>query len=398
MARSSSGRLPRWFIANFAAFFAAIALLLGGLPASAAPTEDAAKLGAPSSLAAPASAPRATLEIPPVPADWTTKAAEGIRFRVVPGAEVRLEPALERLSDDIAELRATFGDTKPLLKGLEVRIVREPEDIALYAPKEAPPPKYASGVAYPGLHLVIVALKAPRTFEAVNVPEVLRHELIHVALHDAVSSESRVPRWFDEGVAVHLSGERRQAREETLYRAASIGKLIPLQDLERNFPEDGLEVDAAYAESADFVRFLLRPQDRARFADLIARIEAGTPFSRALSDAYASDLRRLEFEWKKDVDARKGSAFQQAMATGSLLWGIGIIALALAWWKMRKRAKTIHEKWEREEEREATMEAMREALLRAAAEPALADGEPVPAVLPTPVPRVRHEGEWHTLH
>jgi len=397
MARFSSGRLPRWFIANFAAFLAAVALLVGSVPALAAPVAVAPPEVAPSALA-PSKAPRPALEIPPVPADWTAKEAEGIRFRVVPGAEVRLEPALERLSDDLAGLRATFGDTKPLLQGLEVRIVREPEDIALYAPKEAPPPKYASGVAYPGLRLVIVALKAPRTFEAVNVPEVLRHELIHVALHDAVSSESRVPRWFDEGVAVHLSGERRQAREETLYRAASIGKLIPLQDLERNFPEDGLEVDAAYAESADFVRFLLRPQDRARFADLIARIEGGTPFARALSDAYASDLRRLEFEWKKDVDTRKGSAFQQAMATGSLLWGVGIIALALAWWKMRKRAKTIHEKWEREEEREATMEAMREALLRAAAEPALADGEPVPAVLPTPVPRVRHEGEWHTLH
>jgi hypothetical protein len=356
------------------------------------------------------------LTIPSVPSDWSRTEAEGIVFRVVPGADVRLAPALERLSDDIEGLKETFGTERPLLHGLEVRIVREPEDIARYAPVEAPPPAYASGVAYPSLRLVIVALKAPRSFEAVNVPEVLRHELIHVALHDA-SPAGRIPRWFDEGVALQLSGEHKQAREEILYRSASMGTLLPLQSLEQNFPDEGQEVDLAYAQSADFVRFLLRPADRARFATLMTRIEAGTPFHRALGDAYASDLRKLEYEWTRDVDARKGSPLAQAIATGSLLWGFGIVALALAWWKMRKRGKAIEARWEAEEHQ---LEQLRAALAAQAAREALlteqwaasqttnaseftgneADSPPPHGhrIVVVPVPQVRHEGGWHTLH
>ena len=57
--------------------------------------------------------------------------------------------------------------------------------MARLAPPESPPPKYAVGVAYPALKLVLVSLVDPKSFEGTDLVEVLKHELAHVALEDA---------------------------------------------------------------------------------------------------------------------------------------------------------------------------------------------------------------------
>ena len=239
---------------------------------------------------------------------------------------------------------------------------------------------------------MLLALQAPQTWDAPDLAELLQHELTHVALTDAVAGH-HVPRWFDEGLAIHESGEVPWARTKTLWDATLGKHLLPLSYLDRGFPADTYEVNEAYAESADFVRFLMRDTDRARFGSLLQRMRAGVPFDRTLEDAYGADVRKLEYEWREELGRRFGVI--PMVTGGGLLWVLMVGLAGAAWLKKRRRARAKLAQWAREEAAMDTVLAAssvaREGTPGAAAE------EDVPARMPS-IPVVEHDGRWHTLH
>jgi hypothetical protein len=321
-------------------------------------------------------------KVPPIPASYQRKDAGWLQLAYVPGAYERVQPLLRDADEIKAKLAEELGE--PVLDHVEVRIARTPEEMAQIAPAEVP---YASGIAFGELHLVVMTLTAPGSNEGVNLDEVFRHELAHIALADAVGGH-HVPRWFNEGLAVFESGEAGALRYRTLMDAALSGTVMPLSDLDRGFPEDHYEVSIAYAESADFVRFLLRKADRLRFTALIERVRGGQAFDRALADAYASDLNKLEYQWREEL--RKRVTLVPVLTGGSFVWVLVIAALGIGWVKKRRRARATLARWEREES-------------AALAATARAAGASDPAAdlpfQPAPdLPKVEHEGSWHTLH
>jgi hypothetical protein len=263
--------------------------------------------------------------------------------------------------------------------------------MAELAPRNLPPPPYATGVAYGPLHLAVLALQAPQTWEAPNLVELLRHELTHLALSDAVQGR-HVPRWFDEGLAIHESGELPWDRWKTLSEAVFAHHIIPLGELD-HFASDGYEVTIAYAESADFVRFLLRDSDRARFTSLVERLRSGTSFDRAVEDAYGTDLRKLEYEWREDMSHR--FSVIPMLTGGGVLWALMALLAVVAWVKRRKRAKEKLAEWAREEAAlEAAQARMREEPIGEADD---AEQKLPPGSRPG-IPVVEHEGRWYTVH
>jgi Peptidase MA superfamily len=266
--------------------------------------------------------------------------------------------------------------------------------MAQLAPENAPPFPYAVGMAYPSLHVILLSLLAPDTWETPDLAETLRHELTHMALDEAVAGH-HIPRWFDEGLAIHESGEFWGKRFRVLWDATVGHHLLSLSALDRGFPGDGSEVSIAYAESADVVRFLMRDDDRARFGSLVERVRAGAPFERALEDAYDTDLRKLEYEWREDASHRFGLV--PMLTGGGALWSIMAGLVVVAWAKRRKRARAKLALWAREEaEMDAAMEATRQRI--AAAEAAPEGDVDVPPHMRPAVPFVEHEGRWYTLH
>jgi len=325
------------------------------------------------------------LEAPPLPSGFESEAiGEWLTVEYPKGMRDRIAPAMDEASAFRDDLVERFG--QPILKHVEVRLARTPEEMTDLAPHKAPPPAYAVGVAYPSLDLVLISNVEPRTSEGANVPEVLRHELVHLALKDAVDGR-HVPLWFNEGLAIFLSGEHAFDRWQTLENAELSGTLLPLADLDRNFPPEGVNV--AYAESADFVRFLMRDQDRSRFTALVSRTRGGQAFDRALGDAYGSDMRKLEYQWKDDLSSRV--SVWPAILGGSALWVAAIAVLVWAYVKRRKRAKATLAKWAEEE---AAQDRARAALAR------IAEDEPDGVVVArvSGLPRVEHDGRWYTLH
>lgn len=332
--------------------------------------------------------------IPPVPPSYVTKDLGWLELSYPPSAGERVASIIEEADDFKAELTGYFG--QPVLSRVIVRIAPTVADMARLAPPDAPPPEYASGVAYHGMHFVLLSMLAPRGAQAVDLDEVFRHELTHVALEDALQGR-HVPAWFNEGLAISLSGELSMARRKTLWNATLSGTLIPLSDLDRTFPRDNFEASIAYAEAADFMQFLTRKSDRLRFASMVERVREGQPFERAIADAYSADLRRLELEWRSDLERR--FSVIPVLTGGGILWVAVIGALVAAYVRRRRRTREILERWGREEALEdarlAKLEAERAAALGLPTDVA---GAATAARARGAALKIEHHGRWHTLH
>jgi hypothetical protein len=330
--------------------------------------------------------------IPPVPTAFITRDLGWMRLSSPSAATERVEPLLANAEAIKAQLGEILG--QPVLSHLEVRITPTFEDMVRLAPIGAPPPAYASGVAYPKLRLVLISMMAPRGGDATNLDEVFRHELAHIALEDAVLGQ-HVPAWFNEGLAVGFAGENGLDRQKVLTTATLNGTLLPLADLDRGFPARASDVNVAYAQSVDFLRFLQARTDRLRFASLVARVRDGQTFDRALGDAYGTDVRKLEFQWRSEVERRY--SLIPLLAGGGILW-VGVIgALGWGYVKKRRRARAILAKWAVEEALEDALFAQRAREAREAADISDADVARMGTGLRAAA-KVEHEGNWHTLH
>ena len=360
--------------------------LVSALPSSVA---DAPRLGA------------GVLHMPPQPAGFNTYNARWLTFVYHPTSRERMQPLLAQADAVRSQLSERLGF--PVLSEVRVEIARTPLEMTTFAPAGAPYPEYAAGVAYSELGLVLLTLAPVHPGSEQDLGEVFRHELAHVALSDALNGQ-QVPRWFNEGFAVFASGESAFVRMKTLSMATVGGSLIPLHDLERSFPNDETKAQVAYAEAVDVLRFLVRREDAHRFRALIAELRSGKAFDKAVFAAYGVELSTLELEWRDDVSRRY--TFWPILLSGTFFWVIALGVFVWGWRRRRRRDKLTLQRWAREE----AVEDLQRARLAMRNEAArvhivLATGAEAPAaqlVMPLPseveVPRIEHDGTWHTLH
>jgi hypothetical protein len=353
------------------------------------------------SHAPPADAPHFAAEVPKlpsVPASHSTQSKGWIRFAYHPSVRARVLELIDQSEAIRAELRTRLG--QPVLRKVVVHVARTPGEMASLAPEGAPFPKYAAGVAYPQLGLVLLTIAPVHPNSQHDLMEVFKHELSHVALHDAVLGKP-VPRWFNEGFAVFASGESSLVRWQTLATATLADTLLPLERLERSFPADDVTASVAYAEAVDVVRFLVRREEQQRFAGLVGRLRDGQTFERALKDSYGTDLASLEFEWREDVARR--FTFWPVFFSGSMIW-VGALGLFIwAWRRRRKRSQETLQRWAREEAAEAAEKPQTEqpsprlhiVIARSAGRGVT---ERRPRISEVEIPKVEHDGQWHTLH
>ncbi len=371
----------------------------GDAPAAGSP--DPSELNDPSAHSPPGDAPRfsATLPaLPTPPASHTVHKSSWIRFTYHPSVRARVQPLIDEAPSIRAELSARLG--QPVLDHVVVHIGRTPGEMAALAPQGAPYPKYAAGVAYPQLGLVLLTIAPVHPNSKHDVAEVFKHELAHIALNDALLGRS-VPRWFNEGFAVFASGESSLVRWQSLWTATLADDLLPLARLERGFPADDVTASVAYAQAVDVVRFLVRRQEEERFAALVSRIREGQPFERAMEDAYGTTLANLEFEWREDVARRY--TFWPVFFSGSMIWAAALGLFVWGWRRRKKQNRETLARWEREEAEEDARKRLPESVAPRVhiviARSAQRSSEPRrPTISEVEIPKVEHEGQWHTLH
>ncbi len=362
---------------------------------------------------APSDAPRShggTLRLPDVPAGFNTYDGGWIKFVYHPSIRERVQPLIADAAAVRTQLTEWLG--QPVLHEVRVSVARTPGEMATLAPPNAPYPDYAAGVAYPEIGLVLLTVKPIHPSSNHDLNEVFRHELAHIALEDAVAGRP-VPRWFNEGFAVLASGETSYVRLQTLWTATVSNSLLTLPQMERSFPADENEASIAYAQAADVLRFLVRREERHRFRGLVSRMRDGESMDTALLNSYGEDASALESEWREEVARRY--TFWPVLFSGTVIWAGTLGLFVVGWRRKRRKAADTLARWQREEAVED--EARRRLAFRADSgdagprvhivlSRAASFEEPHPSVPPAmlprssdvEVPKVEHDGQWHTLH
>jgi hypothetical protein len=181
-----------------------------------------------------------------------------------------------------------------------------------------------------------------------DLDTVLRHELVHVALHRATGG-AEVPRWFHEGVAESLANEVDLMRAEAL-AGAVFGRGVPrLEHMEAEFHGDAQQASVAYAAARDFATWLrYHDPDEAHFRQLLSQLRNGREFEQAFVDAYGMPLAELDKQWREGLFGR--FVWFPLLGSGSLPFLLIGPAVAYAWVRRRRQLRADWARLEAEDE------------------------------------------------
>ena len=339
--------------------------------------------------------------VAPLPADFHEERIGEVVWRFPAGARTDVRHLQKNHSSWWHKAQSDLGQS--VAQDLEVIIARNPSEMKELAPREAPPPAYAAAVAYPKRGLVLLSYTAPNTWNIPDLEALYVHELTHVVLARAVDHHP-VPRWFTEGLAVSRSREHNLARFRTLTMAVMGKRLHRLTQLSGHFPSRPHDVNIAYAQSASFVSYLQSERaDRQRFQALVKHLRQGRRFEDAMHESYHVSLDYLEREWRAGLSHKY--RLVPLFLSGSGVWLLAIILLAIGYVRNRRRHAIVLEQWAQEEE---ALDNPTPTAHGAVAPPLPRPSEPPafhldihghgPAGRDTPVPTIHVDGEDHTLH
>ena len=212
-------------------------------------------------------------------------------------------PQDRQLAASLAE-HAVRTDTFPGLPRSRQRVtIAIAPDAARFRQWAGGAPEWGSAVAFPEARRVV--LQGRRAGSDAGDPlVVLRHELAHLALHEALGELPQ--RWFDEGYASFAAGE--WGREEVLSANIALAlKGVPtLEELESMFSGGPSAAQYAYALSHRLVAELAGPDRGHGLAPFFRYWRATRSFELALRQAYGLTSGGLERQWSRTMRAQYG--------------------------------------------------------------------------------------------
>jgi len=260
-----------------------------------------------------------------------------MHFRILYTA--KSEVAARTLAEHIEQVRdafeATLGRDWP--GTTEVRLgMGRPEYEAL-ALGDKPPP-WAVALTYPQHNIILLeagSLTRPDGFAT------LAHELSHVALGQL---GKEWPRWFQEGVAMHLSGERYGLEHyAVMFRAVRQERIVSFESLAEDWPQHAPDVEFAYAQSLSFVDELVDAQGPRKLGALIDEVHRGESFAPAFARVFGMTLSLAEEKWHKHLPVRY--AWLPFSLTNSMLWllaaGLCVAAFLVRRARMARRLEEL---------------------------------------------------------
>jgi len=209
-------------------------------------------------------------------------------------------------------------------------------------------PRWAGGIAYPQQWKIVV--KAPHFFgQGVPLEVLTIHEIIHLLLHKA-AAHNYIPRWFDEGFAVLLSGEARTGSLARLGRAAAARRLMGLPRVDNVLRFSSPDADLAYAEARSAAAYLIDRFGWTAVRDLLKYVRQDRDFEEAFFLSIGVDYEVFQVEWIEYAENRY--RWVMLLEIDNMIW-IGIVLLAsvaviAVYFRRRRQLK----KWTEEEEDE----------------------------------------------
>lgn len=226
-----------------------------------------------------------------------------------------------------------------------LRLIIAPSGRLLDSLTDGRAPAWGAAVALPDNRTIL--LRA----DEVDVVRTLRHELAHLALHEAVPV--RVPLWFDEGYASWAAGEWDRLGGLELNLAVVRGAIPSLTELDGALRGPAGSASDAYALAVSAVTELARRNPTGTLAPLLTRLEAGEDFAAAVLATTGLTLDQFEQAWLREV-RRRYSLGHWLIAGG----GWAVLGILLVWLARRRRRAdrvrraALDEGWEIEPESE----------------------------------------------
>ncbi|MBI4577937.1 MAG: hypothetical protein HY722_16870 [Planctomycetes bacterium] len=161
----------------------------------------------------------------------------------------------------------------------------------------------------------------------------LRHEIAHLVL-----ARVGVPRWLAEGLACWAAAQPMDPEGAVRLRSlARMDGLIPLAELEAQFPEDHAEASLAYLEAQSWVEDLAGRHGDGAVRHMVAEVAKGAPVREAVFRATGRDLEAVESEWRVGL-ASRFSWWDVLVGSFSVFTLMTLLALAaIARHRLRRR-------------------------------------------------------------
>ncbi|HEX7529173.1 MAG TPA: hypothetical protein VF425_08685, partial [Thermoanaerobaculia bacterium] len=157
----------------------------------------------------------------------------------------------------------------------------------------------------------------------------------------------RVPRWFDEGLAMLAARSWRLRDQTELALGLLSGPRVPLWKLDDLFQGERRQVERGYALSGTLVQDLLERYGSAVPRIVLARVARGDTFDEAMRGATGATLLDIgEAFYARQASLKR---WIPILTSTAVLWfGISLLAIVAGIRKRRRRAELEEEAGEPE--------------------------------------------------
>jgi hypothetical protein len=208
-------------------------------------------------------------------------------------------------------------------------------------------PDWGIGCAIPSRNIIV--LKSPLHFNYHRpLSELIAHELAHIFLGNLAKGVA-LPRWLDEGFAMHQSREWRIGQDIAVARAVLTGSLLRLSEIESVNAFREKKAQLAYTESFLAVSYLAGEYGEEVIRELVDHLASGTSIDLAFLKTIGSNY--LTFQMEFETYIRSKYSWISFFGDTFLLW-VGLAFLIVFLYLIKKRhTKKILKEWELEEQR-----------------------------------------------
>ena len=269
-----------------------------------------------------------------------------VAFSAPPRLVVEAPPALAAYAREVERL-----DPKAFLPAMELTGLWEPGDVRVLVVPEGSPdarraPSWAVAYAVPPAGTVVLIPTRTPSWPDDGLPDVIRHEVAHVLTFRAAGGR-RVPRWFDEGLAMAAGRERALEDDAREALAVLTGPRLRFAQVDGLFQGGRADASRAYSLSAAFFGDLLARHGPAFPQRVLRRVAGGEPFEEAFRNATGVDFREESGAFW--TSRRSLERWLPLLTSTAVVW-LAIVLLSA--WAVRtvkaRRAARLAE-WEAEE-------------------------------------------------
>ena len=223
--------------------------------------------------------------------NWQDLSRNGLTVHWISGDTELMTAALDVGTQAIAELDYALQPPKP--EHLHIYIY--PSQTELQSAMQLAGHKWAGGIAYPELNVVLIAI--PVTSEAVvRMKRTIPHEMTHQMLYNRIGpyGYQNLPTWLNEGLATNFEQSPNATYALMLQESQA---LIPLDTLCAPFPDDAEKARLAYAQSQSVVRYLREVYGWPTLRDLLDVYADGLGCEAGVVRVLGIHLEQLEYRW-----------------------------------------------------------------------------------------------------